>query len=154
MTRSDAGKAPPLFRQSRIKLWLRSSILAIFGTLFGLTLYHDVSSGQFSWTWALAIFLPCLAAGYWMSRLVPMQVHRVSEHITLSFDRSYFGVIVLLVAVKAVAGWLPGLGIWADVAMCIILGLMIGRLSGICLRVRALKIEHDFIPRPADEAGP
>jgi hypothetical protein len=38
--------------------------------------------------------------------------------------------------------------------MCIILGLMIGRLSGIYLRVRALKIEHDFIPRPADEAGP
>ncbi|MGD8792476.1 MAG: hypothetical protein PVF47_07990 [Anaerolineae bacterium] len=153
MNRADAGKAPPLFRRSRTKLWLRSGILAIFGTLFGLALYQDVASGRFSWAWALAIFLPCLVAGYGMSRLVPMQVHRSSEHITLSFDGIYFAVILFLVAVKAVAGWLPGLGIWADVVMCIILGLMIGRLSGICLRVRALKIEHAFVPRPADEAA-
>jgi hypothetical protein len=154
MNRSEVKEAPPLFKRSRTKLWLRSGILAVFGTLFGLALYHDVASGRFSWTWALATFLPCLVAGLGMSRLVPMQVHRTSQHITLSFNGIYFAVILLLVAVKALAGWLPALGVWADVAMCIILGLMIGRLSGICLRVRALKIEHDFVPRPADEAAP
>jgi hypothetical protein len=71
-------------------------------------------------------------------------VHTASQHITMSFDRIYFGVILLLVIFKAVAGRLPGMAVWADLAMCVILGLMIGRLSGICLRVRDLKIRHNF----------
>jgi hypothetical protein len=52
------------------------------------------------------------------------------------------------VIVKAVAGRVPGLAVWADVAMCVILGLMIGRLTGICLRVRDLKPQHGFTRAP------
>lgn len=133
-------------KRSRAKLWIRAGILAVFGTLFGYLLYRDVAGGVYHWAWALAVFLPFLAVGFFMRTLVPMQVHPASQHITMSFDRIYFAVILLLVIVKAVAGRAPGLGVWADVAMCVILGLMIGRLSGICLRVRDLKIRHNFIP--------
>jgi hypothetical protein len=73
---------------------------------------------------------------------VPMQVHVNSQQVTLSFDRVYFALILTLVIAKAVTGKVPGLAIWADVLMCVILGLMMGRLSGICLRVRDLKIRH------------
>ena len=129
-------------KRSRAKLWIRSGILAVFGVLFGLALYRDITTGVFPWTWALAVFVPCLVIGLWMSKLVPMQVHLASRHITLSFDRIYFVLILLLVAAQAVAGRVPGLAVWADVIMCAILGLMLGRLSGICLRVRSLKVQH------------
>jgi hypothetical protein len=33
--------------------------------------------------------------------------------------------------------------------MCTILGLMAGRLSGICLRVRDLKLRHGFLEKQA-----
>ncbi len=74
-----------------------------------------------------------------MSRLVPMQVHSVFEVITISFDRIYFGLILILVIVKELAGEFLRISVIADVIMCIILGLMIGRLSGIYLRVNYLK---------------
>jgi len=81
-----------------------------------------------------------------MRALVPMQVHPASQHITISFDRIYFGVILCLVIFKAIAGRVPGLAVWADLVMCVILGLMIGRLTGICLRVRDLRVQHGFVP--------
>ena len=147
MAVSETLEAPPLFKQSRTKIWIRTVILTVFGTLFGLALYPVMVSGAFPWSWGLAIFLPCLGIGFKMSRLVPMQIHRASRHITLSFDRLYFSLIVLLVFIKAIAGRIAGMEILANAAMCVILGLMIGRLSGICLRVRDLKISHNFIAR-------
>ncbi len=144
---SEALETPPLFKQSRTKLWIRTVILAVFGTLFSLTLYPVMVSGVFPWSWGLVIFLTCLAVGFGMSRLVPMRVHPASRHITLSFDRLYFSLIVLLVLVKAVAARVAGMEVLANAAMCVILGLMIGRLSGICLRVRGLKISHNFITK-------
>jgi hypothetical protein len=135
-------------KRSRAKLWIRTGILAVFGTLFAYLLYRDMASGVFHWTWALMAFLPFLVIGFFMRGLVPMQVHPESQHITMSFDRIYFAVILLLVIVKAVAGRVPGLAVWADVAMCVILGLMIGRLTGICLRVRDLKTQHGFTSTP------
>ncbi len=145
MSISDAREAPPVMKRSRAKIWIRTGILALFGALFGLALYRDMTSGVFSWWWAVAVFVPSLGAGFWMSRLVPMQVHLASRQITFSFDRIYFVLILLLVIAKAVSGRLPGLEIWADVIMCLILGLMIGRLSGICLRVRGLKRQHNLM---------
>jgi hypothetical protein len=146
MTESKTQAAPPVMKRSRAKLWIRAGILAVFGTLFGYLLYRDVAAGVYHWSWALMVFLPCLVVGFLMSALVRMQVHPASQHITLSFDPIYFAVIWVLVIAKAVMGRVPGLGVWADVAMCVILGLMIGRLSGICLRVRDLKIRHNFTP--------
>ncbi len=154
MTAAETQAAPHVFKRSRAKLWIRTGILAVFGTLFGLALYRDISSGAFRWWWALAAFGLCLVAGFWMRKLVPMQIHRASQHITLSFDRVYFGLILLLVVAKAVAGRVPGLGLWSDVVMCIILGLMIGRLSGICLRVRRLKVKHGFVQGQAGAQRP
>jgi len=139
MTISDSGEAPPIMKRSRAKIWIRTGILAVFGTLFGLVLYRDITSGAFYWLWASLAFLLCLPVGFWMRKLVPMQVFPASRHVTLSFDRVYFVLIVLLVIVKAIAGNILGVTILADVVMCMILGLMIGRLSGICLRVRGLR---------------
>jgi len=142
MTIFDASETPPVMKRSRAKLWVRTGILAVFGVLFGLALYRDLTAGVFRWEWALLVFVPCLVIGLWMSKLVPMQVHLASRHITLSFDRVYFILILLLVAAKVVAGRLPGLAVGVDIIMCAILGLMLGRVSGICLRVRDLKVQH------------
>jgi MFS family permease len=139
MTISHSQAAPPVMKRSRTKIWMRTGILVVFGTLFGLTLYHDIVSGSFHWLWALVVFLLCLPVGFCMRKLVPMQVHPASRHVTLSFDRVYFLIIVFLVIVKAVAQNILSVAIVADVVMCMILGLMIGRLSGICLRVHDLK---------------
>ena len=67
------------------------------------------------------------------------------KHITLSFDRLYFALILALVIAKAITGKVSGLGAWSDAIMCAILGIMSGRLSGICLRVRGLKVQHQFL---------
>jgi len=134
-------------KRSRAKIWIRTGILAVFGTLFALALYRDMASGRFHWSWALMVFLPCLAIGFWMSRLVPMQVHPASQHVTFSFDFVYFALILFLVVAKAITGRVPGMVIWADIIMCAILGVMTGRLSGICLRVRHLKSRHDLVTR-------
>jgi hypothetical protein len=137
---------PPSWRRSRVKLWIRTLIFAIFSTLFGLALSHDIGHRIFRWSWAGLVFLPCLPLGFLLSHRVPMQVHRQSRHITFSFDRLYFALILVLVTLKVVTGHVSRLHVWVDVFMCLILGVMTGRLAGICLRVRALKIEHGFIP--------
>jgi hypothetical protein len=139
MTTVDSQSVPPVLKQSRAKIWIRTGILGVFATLFGLALYHDIVSGIFRWPWALIVFVVCLPIGYWMRRLVPMQLHSSLGLVTLSFDRIYFALIWLLVILKALATRLWHFSILADIVMCIILGLMIGRLSGICLRVRGLK---------------
>jgi hypothetical protein len=64
----------------------------------------------------------------------------------MSFDKIYFALILILVIGKAVTGKLLHQLTWSDVLICAILGLMVGRLSGICLRVHGLKREHGFIP--------
>jgi len=143
----SAQETPPLFKQSRAKLWIRTVILIIFGTLFGIALLRDIHAGAFRWSWAMMIFLPFLVVGFWMRRLVPMQVHIASRCITFSFDRIYFSLILLLVIAKAVAGRAWSLTSLSDIIMCVILGLMIGRLSGICLRVHHLKKSHHLIDK-------
>lgn len=149
----QAQEAPPLMKRSRAKIWIRTAVLAVFGVLFGLAIYRDVVSGVFHWSWALMSFLPSSAIGFWMSRLVPMEVHPSSQHITLSFDRTYFALIVLLVTAKVLMGRVLSLVIWGDVIMCVILGLMVGRLGGIGRRVRHLKIRHHFITGRARRAS-
>jgi hypothetical protein len=146
-------ETPPIFKQSRAKLWIRTVILAVFGTLFGIALLRDIHIGVFRWSWAAMVFLPCLALGFWMRRLVPMQVHIASRCITFSFDRIYFSLILFLVIAKAVAGRVRFLGLWSDIIMCVILGLMMGRLSGICLRVRSLKKSHHLIDKNRRQSG-
>lgn len=135
----ESRDLPPVFRRSRTKIWIRTVILTVFGILFGIALYGDIKSGPFRLWWALAITLASLPVGYWLRTRVPMQVHEPSGDVLLSFDPIYFALILLLVGIKAVAGNILQVTLLADTAMCVILGLMIGRLSGICLRVRSLR---------------
>ena len=128
-------------KQSRAKIWIRTGLLTIFSVIFGMYLVRDVSSGVFRWEWGLAVFVLCIPAGMWMSRLVPMQAHS-AEIVTLSFDRIYFVLIWLLVIAKFILGRIPGMNLAADIIMCAILGIMSGRLGGIGLRVRGLKNEQ------------
>ena len=135
----------PVMKTSRAKIWIRTAILAVFGTLFGIYLFRDISAGEFQWYWALAVFAVLLPVGYWMRRLVPMQVHLSEKQVTLSFDKIYFILIWVLVIGKAITGQVFHLVAPSDALMCIILGLMFGRLSGICLRVRSLKVQNGFV---------
>lgn len=140
MTPTGTAALPPLLKRSRAKIWIRTGILAVFATLFGLALRHDIIAGAFYWLWALMIFAVCLPVGFGMRKLVPMQFHPTSHLVTLSFDKIYFTLIWILVIAKALASRVFGVTILADVVMCTILGLMSGRLSGICLRVHSLKL--------------
>jgi hypothetical protein len=146
MTIIISSETPPFRRRSRAKIWLRTGILAVFAIIFGIALYHDIASQRFLWYLGLITYLICFPIGFAMRDLVPMQVHLESKHITMSFDKVYFAVILTLVIGKLVAGRFFGLTILADVIICAILGLMTGRLGGIGVRVRGLKIQHGFHP--------
>ena len=145
MTIANTEVVPSFRKRSRAKIWLRTGILAIFATIFGISLYRDIAAGNFMWLVGLSVFLVCLPIGFEMRKIVPMQVHLGSKAITMSFDKIYFALILILVIGKAVTGKLLHHAMWSDVLICAILGLMVGRLSGICLRVRGLKREHDFL---------
>jgi hypothetical protein len=132
-------------KESRGKIWIRTAMLVIFGTLFSFSLYKDLQDGIFSGQLGMIALIPCLAIGFWMARLVPMHLHYDRKVITFSMDKIYFVLIWVLVIAKLLTGRLLGLPVWSDVLMVVILGLMSGRLSGICLRVRELKIANQFI---------
>ena len=151
MIAAVSKKRPHVLKQSRAKLWIRTAILIIFGTIFTIALYRDITSGKFNYFWALIAFLPSLVFGFWMRRWVPMQIHIASKLITFSFDKIYFSLILFLVIIKIISERIPELTFWDDVIMCVILGLMIGRLCGICLRVRKLKVLHNFMPQKSEK---
>jgi hypothetical protein len=132
-------------KESRGKIWIRTAMLVIFGTMFGFSLYKDLQDGIFSWQLGAIALIPCLAIGFWMARLVPMHLHHDRKVITFSMDKIYFVLIWVLVIAKLLTGRLLGLPVWSDVLMVVIIGLMSGRLSGICLRVRELKVANQFI---------
>lgn len=144
MTIVQSSAKPSFVKQSRAKIWIRTGLLAVFGTLFTFQLYESISAGDFHWSWALLVFVLFLPVGFWMRTLVPMQVHLEHRVITLSLDKVYFITIWVLVIAKFVAFYAFGAYFVSDVLMCVILGLMAGRLSGICLRVSHLKAAHGF----------
>lgn len=145
MTCIDDQKIPPTRKQSKAKIWIKTGIFIIFSIIFSLTLYKDMMQGSFRLLWALMAFVPCLGLGFWMSRLVPMQKHPKWQVVTISFDRIYFILIFVLVIIKAITGNILGLTIISDVIICVILGLMVSRISGICLRVHGLKKDMAFL---------
>lgn len=67
--------------------------------------------------------------------------------VTLSPGRIYLILIWLVVIVKLIMGQIPRLIPVSDVIMCMILGIMLGRLGGIGLRVHRLKMQNSFIAR-------
>jgi hypothetical protein len=134
-------------KKNRFKIWLRAVLFVQFGVLFAFYFDRDITNGYFTWIWAVTLFMLFIPAGFWMSRLVPMQVDHESKAVTLSLDRVYLILIWVLVITKLIASHIPRLVPVADVIMYTILGIMCGRLGGIGLRVRHLKMEHGFLPQ-------
>jgi hypothetical protein len=62
--------------------------------------------------------------------------------VTLSLDRIYLFLIWFLVIAKLIIGRIPFFTPEADFIMSAIIGIMFGRLGGIGLRVRQLKLQH------------
>jgi len=132
-------------KKSRFKIRLRAGLFVIFGTLFTFYFFRDTANGYFTWAWTALLFALFIPVGFWMSRIVPMQADESVRAVTLSFDRTYFILIWVLVIAKLIASRIPSLITTSDVIMCVILGIMFGRLGGIGLRVRGLKVQHGFI---------
>ncbi len=134
-------------KKSRFKIWLRAVLFLQFVALFAFYFDRDITNRYFTWIWVVTLFILFIPIGFWMSRIVPMQADRESKAVTLSLDRVYLILIWVLVITKLITSHIPRLVPVSDVIMCAILGIMSGRLGGIGLRVRRLKMENDFLPR-------
>ena len=131
-------------KKSPFKIWLRAFLVVQFSVLFSILLSHDIADGHFTWGWVALTTLFFIPIGFWMSRLVPMRANLEVQAITLSIDKIYLVLIWVLVITKVLCSYVFGLAVVADVIMCTIIGIMGGRLGGIGLRVRKLKIENNL----------
>jgi hypothetical protein len=136
---------PPLRKQSHFKILLRTVIVMIFCTMFGVTLYYDLFHGIFQWYRGAITIILGMVVGSYLSRLVPMQIHEEAGCITLSFDRIYFSIILMLVIAKTITASLLHMKVLTDIIMCIIIGLMVGRLTGTYIRIRRIKTDPGFL---------
>jgi len=136
-------------KKSRFKIWLRAALFIQFCGIFGFFLIRDISNGHFNWGWAFLIAGLFVPIGFLMSRIVPMQTNLDVQAVTLSIDYVYLVLIWILVIVKVVTGQIPSLIVVADIIMCVILGVMSGRLGGIGIRVRHLKIQNGLLIKKA-----
>ena len=132
-------------KKSRFKIWLRAFLFLQFSAIFSLYFFRDIGNGYFSWKWAALLFALFIPVGFLMSLIVPLKVDLKLRAVILSLDRVYLFLIWLLVIVKLIIGRIPPFTPEADFIMCAILGIMFGRLGGIGLRVRHLKVQHGFI---------
>jgi hypothetical protein len=132
-------------KKSRFKIWLRAFLFVQFSAIFGVYFFRDISAGNFRWEWVLLIYLLCLPLGFLMSRIVTMWADTESRAVMMSLDRVYLVLIWILVIAKLITGQIPTLNFVADICMAVILGIMSGRLGGIGIRVRHLKIAAGFL---------
>ena len=131
--------------KSRFKIWLRAFLLIQFSVIFSIYFFHDIAAGYFTWERVALTILLFIPIGFLMSYIVPMRANTGLQAVTFSLDRVYLFLIWLLVIAKLLASYRYHAETVADVIMCIILGVMGGRLGGIGIRVRKLKIRHKFI---------
>ena len=132
-------------KKSRFKIWLRAFLLIQFSALFGVYFIRDIANGYYSWnsvTLVIAAFTP---VGFLLSRIVPMQADLELRAVTFKLDRAYLFLIWFLVIAKLIIGRIPAFTPEADFIMSAIIGIMFGRLSGIGIRVRQIKLQHGFI---------
>lgn len=132
-------------KKSRFKIWLRAFLFLQFSALFSLYFLRDIGNGYFRWEWVALLSMLFIPAGFLMSLIVPMKADLKLRAVTLSLDRVYLFLIWLLVVAKIIIGFTPPFTPEADFIMCAILGIMFGRLGGIGLRVRQLKVQHGLI---------
>ena len=132
-------------KKSRFKIWLRAFLFVQFSIIFGVFFFQDITAEHFTWGKVAGIILLFIPIGFLMSYIVPMHANIELHAVIFSLDRIYLFLIWILVIAKLLASYLYQTESVADVIMCIILGIMGGRLGGIGIRVRKLKIKHRFI---------
>ena len=132
-------------KKSRYKIWLRAFLFVQFSALFSVYFFRDINNGYFSWTRVFIVFACFIPVGFLLSLIVPMKADVALGAVTLSLDRVYLFLIWFLVIAKLIIGHVPSFAPEADFIMSAIIGIMFGRLGGIGLRVRQLKIQNGFI---------
>jgi hypothetical protein len=134
-------------KKSRFKIWLRAFLFVQFTLIFCVYFFRDIGNGYFHWGWVAFVTACFIPIGFLMSLIVPMKANLEIRAVTLSLDRVYLFLIWLLVIAKLILGRIPPFIPEADFIMSAIIGIMFGRLGGIGLRVRKLKIQHNFIEK-------
>ncbi len=132
-------------KKSRYKIWLRAFLLVQFSAIFCVYFLRDIRNGYFSWANVAVVFASFIPVGFLLSLIVPMKADVELGAVTLSLDRVYLFLIWLLVIAKLIIGRIPFFTPEADFIMAAIIGIMFGRLGGIGLRVRQLKVRFGFI---------
>ena len=132
-------------KKSRFKIWLRAFLLVQFSALFCVYFFRDIGHGSFTWKGVATVLAGFIPIGALLSLIVPMKADEALGAVTLSLDRVYLFLIWFLVIVKLILGRIPYFTPEADFIMSAILGIMFGRLGGIGLRVRQLKLQYGFI---------
>lgn len=132
-------------KKSRFKIWLRAFLFFQFSLLFSFYFIRDIGHGYFKWEWVGLVFATFIPVGFLLSLIVPIKADTQIRAVTFSLDRFYLFLIWFLVVAKLIIGRIPPFTPEADFIMAAILGIMVGRLGGIGLRVRQIKIQHGFI---------
>jgi hypothetical protein len=134
-------------KKSRYKIWLRAFLFVQFSAIFMFFFFRDIRNGYFSWGAVALFFTLFIPIGFMLSLLVPMKADHDLDAVTFSLDRFYLFLIWFLVVAKLIIGRIPAFTPEADFIMCAIMGIMFGRLGGIGIRVRRLKIQHGFMEK-------
>jgi len=134
-------------KKSKFKIWLRAFLFVLFTFIFCVYFFRDISHGYFSWERVALVTASFIPGGFLLSLIVPMKAGIELRVVTLSLDRAYLFLIWLLVIAKLIMGRIPPLIPDADFIMSAIIGIMFGRLGGIGIRVRQLKIKHGFLEK-------
>lgn len=132
-------------KKSRFKIWLRAFLLIQFSALFCVYFFRDIGNGYFTWKSVALVIAAFIPVGFLLSFIVPMKADPELKAVTFSLDRFYLFLIWLLVIAKLIIGRIPAFTPEADFIMSAIIGIMFGRLSGIGIRVRQLKLQHGFV---------
>ena len=132
-------------KKSRFKIWLRAFLLIQFSALFCVYFFRDIGNGYFTWKSVALVVIGFIPVGILLSFIVPMQADLELRAVTFKLDRFYLFLIWFLVIAKLIIGRIPAFTPEADFIMSAIIGIMFGRLSGIGIRVRQLKLQHGLI---------
>jgi len=134
-------------KKSRAKIWMRAFLFVQFSLFFSMYFVRDIGYGYFKWEWVALVFAAFIPVGFLLSLIVPMKADAKLGAVTFSLDKFYLFLIWLLVIAKLLIGRVPSFAPEADFIMASIMGIMFGRLGGIGLRVRRLKLQHGFVTR-------
>lgn len=132
-------------KKSRFKIWLRAFLLIQFSAIFCVYFFRDIEHGYYSWRSVALVIAAFIPVGFLLSFIVPMKADAELQAVTFKLDRVYLFLIWFLVIAKLIIGRIPAFTPEADFIMSAIIGIMFGRLSGIGIRVRQLKLQHGFI---------